>query len=90
MTKIEPLTIYLPEPLAREVMRVVERGGYSEPADVVAAALNDWIDRGSPPAMTTARMRELVAEAEQAGEEDRDFDIEEIIAESRTTDRPKR
>lgn len=57
----------------------------------MTAALNDWIERGSPPAMTTDRLRELVREADEAGEEpDPDFDIEELIAESRRLNSPKR
>ena len=67
MPKPESLTLTLPDPIAREVQRAVERGDYSEPADVVTAALNDWIERGSPPAMTTARLRELVEKAERSG-----------------------
>ena len=64
MAHDETLTLTLPEPLAHEARRAVERGDYSEPSDVVAAALNAWIERGSPPAMTTARLRELIKEAD--------------------------
>lgn len=84
MADRDRLTLTLPEPLAREVQRAVDHGGYAEPADVVTAALNDWIERGSPPAMTTDRLRELVAEADEAGEEpDENFDIEALILEAR-------
>ena len=85
MAKGETLIVTLPESLAREVERAVEKGGYSEPDDVVAAALSDWIERGSPPAMTTDRLRELIDEAERSGEEDGDFDVEAILAEARGT-----
>lgn len=91
MTDDGHITLTLPEPLAREVQRAVERGGYAEPADVVTAALSDWIERGSPPAMTAERLRDLVREADQAGEEpDENFDIEELIAEARRLNPPKR
>ncbi len=59
----------------------VEEGGYSDPEGVVAAALSDWIARGRPPAMTTARLRELVDEADRAGDDDGDFDVEALIQE---------
>ena len=90
MAKSEPLTLTLPEPLAREVRRVVERGDYPEPGEVVAAALSDWIERGSPPAMTPDRLRELIEEAEQAGEAAGDFEIDELLEEARRTSAPKR
>jgi Arc/MetJ-type ribon-helix-helix transcriptional regulator len=83
MTKTETLVVTLSEPLALEIKRAVEKGGYSAPGDVVAAALNDWVERGSPPAMTTERLRELIDEAERAGEEEGEFDIEAILAEAR-------
>jgi Arc/MetJ-type ribon-helix-helix transcriptional regulator len=87
----DTLTLTLPEPLAREVQRAVESGGYSQPVDVVTAALKDWVERGSPPAMTNDRLRELVREADQAGEEpDEDFDIEELIAEAHRSSPSKR
>jgi hypothetical protein len=39
---------------------------YSEPSEVVGAALSAWIERDSPPAMTS-RLREFVKEAEEMG-----------------------
>jgi Arc/MetJ-type ribon-helix-helix transcriptional regulator len=90
MAHDETLTLTLPEPLAHEVRRAVERGDYSEPSDVVAAALNAWIERGSPPAMTTARLRELIKEAEESSEEETDLDLDELIAEARRSSAPGR
>jgi len=81
MAHSDGLVLTLPEPLASEVKRAVEEGGYSDPEDVVAAALSDWIARGRPPAMTAARLRELVEEADRAGDEDGDFDVEALIKE---------
>jgi Arc/MetJ-type ribon-helix-helix transcriptional regulator len=65
----------LPRPLAHEVRRAVERGDYSEPSEVVGAALSAWIKRDSPPAKTEWRLREFVKEAEESGEEDGDLDL---------------
>ena len=81
----ETLTLTLPRPLAHEVRRAVERGDYSEPSEVVAAALSAWIERGSPPAITDARLRELVKEAEEAGEEDGDLDVDQFLAEAQSS-----
>jgi Arc/MetJ-type ribon-helix-helix transcriptional regulator len=81
MANRDALILTLPEPFASEVKRAVKEGGYSEPEDVVAAALSDWIARGRPPAMTAARLRELVEEAERSGEEVGDFDVESLIKE---------
>ena len=81
MAHSDGLILTLPEPLASEVKRAVEEGGYSDPEGVVAAALSDWIARGRPPAMTTARLRELVDEADRAGDDDGDFDVEALIQE---------
>ena len=50
---------------------------------MVAAALSAWIERGSPPAMTDSRLHELVKEAEEAGEEERDLDLDGLLAEAR-------
>ena len=91
MADVDRLTLELPEPLAGEVRRAVERGDYSEPADVVAAALNAWIERGSPPAMTDGRLRELIAEADQAGEEPgEEFSIDAFLTEARRSIASKR
>ena len=80
MAKSETLTIDLPEKLARAVHRAVDRGDYLDPADVVSAALLEWVDRGSPPAMSVQRLRELVDEAETSGEADEEFDVEALLA----------
>ena len=90
MAKDDTLTLTLPEPLAEEVRRAVQRGDYSTPTDVVSAALSVWIECGSPPAMTTVRLRELVEEAEQSGEEEGDFDLDALLAEARRTSETKR
>ena len=83
MANDQTFTLTLPDNLTREVRRAVEHGGYDGAGEVVAAALRVWIERGSPPALTTARLRELVEEAEASGEEDGDFDIEAVLAEAR-------
>lgn len=83
MAKDETLTLKLPEPLAEEVRRAVARGDYATPTELVSMALNVWIERGSPPAMTTARLRELVEEAERSGEEEGDFDLDALLAEAK-------
>jgi Arc/MetJ-type ribon-helix-helix transcriptional regulator len=85
MAKDDGLILTLPEPLAEEVRRAVERGDYSTATDVVSAALNVWIERGSPPSMTTSRLRQLVEEAERSGEEEGDFDLDALLAEARGT-----
>jgi Arc/MetJ-type ribon-helix-helix transcriptional regulator len=87
MADDETLTLTLPDNLTREVRRAVEQGGYDGPDDVVAAALRVWIERGSPPAMTAVRLRELVEETDKSGEEDGDFDIEELLAEIHGSER---
>ena len=83
MANDETLTLTLPRPLAHEVRRAVERGDYSEPSAVVAAALSAWIERGSPPPMTESRLRDLVKEAEEGGEEEGDLDLNGLLAEAR-------
>jgi len=90
MAKDDSLTLTLPEPLAEEVRRAVQRGDYSTATDVVTAALNVWIERGSPPAMTTSRLRELVEEAERSDDEEGDFDLDALLAEARNTPETKR
>jgi len=90
MSNDETLTLTLPRPLAHEVRRAVERGDYSEPSDVVAAALSVWIERGSPPAMTDSRVRELVEEADQSGEEQGNLDLDELLAEARGSSKTAR
>jgi len=90
MANGETFTLTLPEPLAHEVRRAVERGDYSAPSDVVAAALSAWIEGGSPPAMTESRLRDLVKEAEQSDEEEVDFDVEALLAEARGAAQAKR
>lgn len=85
MARSDGLILTLPEPLASEVKRAVEEGRYSDPEGVVAAALSDWIARGRPPAMTAARLRELIEEADQAGDDDGDFDVEALIKELHRT-----
>jgi Arc/MetJ-type ribon-helix-helix transcriptional regulator len=89
VTNDETLTLTLPPPLAREVQRAVERGDFSKPSEVVAAALNVWIERGSPPAMTDARLRALIQEADQSGEEEGDLDLDGLLAEARTAKTPR-
>jgi len=90
MAKDDSLTLTLPEPLAEEVRRAVQRGDYSTATDVVTPALNVWIERGSPPAMTTSRLRELVEEAERSDDEEGDFDLDALLAEARNTPATKR
>jgi Arc/MetJ-type ribon-helix-helix transcriptional regulator len=85
MSNADTLRLTLPEALAREVRRAIEKGDFETPDDVVATALRVWIERGSPPPMTEARLRELIAEADNSGEEDGDFDIDALIAEARAS-----
>lgn len=87
MANSDTLSLTLPDNLTREVHRAVEQGGYDAPDDVIAAALRVWIERGSPAAMTDVRLRELVQEADQSGEEGGDFDIEALLAEARGSKR---
>jgi hypothetical protein len=57
---------------------------------VVAPALSAWIERGSPPAMTDSRLRDLIKEAEEADEEEGDLDVDRLLAEARSSASTKR
>jgi hypothetical protein len=46
--------------------------------------------RGSSPVMTDSRLRELVKEAEEAGEENGDLDLDRLLAEARSSPSNKR
>ena len=79
MSKLERITVTMPEEMAAKLRAAVDRGDYATTSEVVREALRDWSDYQDQRAEKLERFRKMLDEAE-AG---RSYSAEEVFAEIR-------
>lgn len=66
MSKLERITITMPEEMAAKLREAVNAGGYATTSEIVREALRDWSDEQDRRALGLERLRRLITEAEQS------------------------
>ncbi|WP_427968812.1 ribbon-helix-helix domain-containing protein [Altererythrobacter sp.] len=79
MSRLERITITMPEEMAAKLRAAVERGEYATTSEVVREALRDWSDEQERRADAVERVKQMVEEAE-AGPS---YPAEQVFAEIR-------
>lgn len=80
MSKLERITVTMPEEMAAKLRAAVESGGYATTSEVVREALRDWCDEQQRRSLALAELRAEIAK----GLEGPFTDGEEFFAELRT------
>lgn len=79
MSKLERITVTLPEAMAARLRDRVEAGEYATTSEIVREALRDWADEQERRAAGLARIRGMIAE----GEASESLPAEAVFAELR-------
>jgi len=65
MSKLERITVTMPEEMAAKLRAAVESGEYATTSEVVREALRDWADEQARRQAGLERLRALIAEGEK-------------------------
>lgn len=84
MSRIEKISISLSGELLADVQSAVASGDYASTSEVVREALREWRDQRSLKELSTAQLRQLLAEAERSGYICGPLDFAAIKAEGRS------
>jgi len=76
MSKLERITVTMPEEMAAKLRAAVERGEYATTSEVVREALRDWSDEQERRAEKMERFRKMLDEAESGPS----YPAEEVFA----------
>ncbi len=79
MSKLERITVTMPEEMAAKLRAAVETGEYATTSEIVREALRDWSDEQERKQAALEKMRGLIAEA-AAGPS---YPAEQVFAELR-------
>jgi antitoxin ParD1/3/4 len=79
MSKLERITVTMPEEMAAKMRAAVESGEYATTSEIVREALRDWDAYQERRQMALERLRKLIRE----GEESESLDGETVLAELR-------
>lgn len=64
MSKLERITVAMPEEMAAKLRAAVDSGGYATTSEVVREALREWNDEQDRKRAGIDRLKQLVAEAD--------------------------
>lgn len=64
MSKLERITVTMPEEMAAKLRAAVDSGEYATTSEIVRDALRDWSDQQDRREAGLARLRALIAEGE--------------------------
>jgi antitoxin ParD1/3/4 len=79
MSKLERITVTMPEEMAAKMRAAVESGEYATTSEIVREALRDWDAYQERRQIALERLRKLIRE----GEESESLDGEMVLAELR-------
>lgn len=79
MSKLERITITMPEEMAAKMRAAVEAGTYATTSEIVREALRDWAEERERRALALEKIRSLIAE----GEASESLPAEAVFAELR-------
>ncbi len=65
MSRLERITVTMPEEMAAKMRAAVESGEYATTSEIVREALRDWNDLQEQRQAKLERLRALIAEAEK-------------------------
>jgi antitoxin ParD1/3/4 len=77
MSKLERITVTMPEEMAAKMRAAVESGEYATTSEIVREALRDWNDHQERRQASLEKLRALIRE----GEESESLDGETVLAE---------
>ncbi len=79
MSKLERITVTMPEEMAAKMRAAVESGAYATTSEIVREALRDWNEYQERREAKLEKLRALIAEGEQGPS----YPAEEVFAELR-------
>lgn len=79
MSKLERITVTMPEEMAAKLRAAVETGEYATTSEIVREALRDWADEQERRQAGIERLRALIAEADNGPS----YPAEQVFAELR-------
>ena len=79
MSKLERITVTMPEEMAAKLRAAVDEGNYATTSEIVREALRDWAEERDRRAAALDHVRALIAE----GEASESLPAEEVFAELR-------
>jgi antitoxin ParD1/3/4 len=65
MSKLERITVTMPEAMVAKMRAAVDKGEYATTSEIVREALRDWNDEQERREIKLVRLRELIAEGEK-------------------------
>jgi antitoxin ParD1/3/4 len=65
MSKLERITVTMPEEMAAQLRQAVDSGQYATTSEVVRDALREWTDHQERRQIALAQLRALIAEGEK-------------------------
>ena len=81
MSKLERITVTLPEPMAARLRDFVETGEYATTSEIVREALRGWADKQDRRKSELDHFRAMIAEGEKGPFRDGDEFFDELEAE---------
>lgn len=81
MSKLERITVTLPEQMAARMREWVESGDYATTSEIVREALRGWAEKQDRREALRERLRQAIAEGEQGPFRDGDAFFDELEAE---------
>jgi antitoxin ParD1/3/4 len=80
MSKLERITVTMPEEMAAKMRAAVETGEYATTSEIVREALRDWADEQAKRQAGLERLRALIAEGEKGPFRDGEEFFDELEA----------
>ena len=80
MSKLERITVTMPEAMAAKMRAAVESGKYATTSEIIREALRDWSDERDRRQATLEHVRSLIAEGEKGPFRDGDEFFDELEA----------
>ena len=81
MSKLERITVTMPEAMAAKMRAVVDAGEYATTSEIVREALRGWSDKQDRRRSELEQLRALIAEGEKGPFRDGDEFFDELEAE---------
>lgn len=79
MSKLERITVTMPEEMAAKMRAAVDAGAYATTSEIVREALRDWVDERERRAFALERVKALIAE----GDASESLPAEQVFSELR-------
>ncbi len=80
MSKLERITVTMPEEMAAKLRAAVDTGEYATTSEIVREALRDWSDEQEKRQAALERLRAMIAEGEKGPFRDGDEFFDELEA----------